>query len=66
MRAALSCVGRLIKLTVRHIEEVVHHEGRISALKVVLSVRPSRDHVHVLNLVDQDGWNFLNVAVSGG
>ena len=38
MRAALGSVGSLVELAMRHVEEVVHDQGRVGALKVVLGI----------------------------
>ena len=38
VRAPLGCVSCLVELTMRHVEEIVHDEGRVCALKVVLGV----------------------------
>jgi hypothetical protein len=51
----------LIKLPVRHIEKAVHHEGRVCALKIIWSL--SRCHVHILDLVDENGWHFMNIPI---
>ena len=53
----------LIELPMRHVEEVVHDQGGVRALKVVLR-NLLRRHVQILNLVYQDRRNFVDISVS--
>ena len=49
-----------------HIEEVVHDEGRVSALKVVLRGSLLRRHVKILNFVDENWRDFVNKPITSG
>ena len=58
--------GRLVQLPMWHIEEVVHDEGRVSALKVVLRGSLLRRHVKILNFVDENWRDFVNKPITSG
>jgi hypothetical protein len=57
----MGCVSCLVKLTVRHVEKVVHHQRGVCALEIVLGL--GRRHVHILNLVHENGRHFVNIPV---
>ena len=46
----------------RHIEKAIHYQGGVCALEIVWSL--GRRHVHILNLVDENGWHFVNISIS--
>lgn len=64
MLGVLGGGGCLIELSMGHIEEAIHDERGICALKIVLGLCPR--HIQILNLVYQNWRYFVNRPVSSG
>ena len=56
-----SCGMGLVKLAVRHVEKVIHYDGRGRALEVVDSCVWGLHVLVVVDFVDEDRWHFSDV-----
>lgn len=64
MAATSYGVRSLVHLSMRHVEEVVHYKRGVRALEIVLTL--VLRNIQILNFVDENGRDFVDVAVACG